>query len=70
MIKVTDLKPGFHLFGNKGTVWEDKCHIAKDGFDPNTLCGTPMLSTNWAKYNKVEHIGCEECIKIYKELNS
>lgn len=68
-IPVKDLKPGYHLFGNKGTVWENKAHIAKDGMYSDTLCGVPMLSNNWAKIEKVEEVGCIECIKIYKEQN-
>jgi len=63
-IKVKDLKPEFHLFGNKGSVWNDSAHISKSG-EHTTLCGTPMLSTNWARIENLEHIGCEKCITIY-----
>lgn len=71
MIKVNELKPNFYLFGNKGTVWSNTAHIAKSGdFSGRTLCSTPMLSTNWARIEGLEHVGCPECIKIYNELIS
>lgn len=65
-IKVVDLKKDFHIFGNKGNVWNDSAHIAKSG-DSRTLCGTPMLSTNWAKIEKLEHVGCPDCISKYNK---
>jgi hypothetical protein len=65
------LKTSYYIFGNKGNVWNDKCHIAKAGdFTGRTLCGVPMLSSNWAKIEQVSHIGCEECNKIYNEPKS
>jgi hypothetical protein len=34
------------------------------------LCGTPALSTNWARIKEVNTIGCPECLSRYnKELN-
>ena len=63
-IKVVDLKKDFHIFGNKGSVWNDSAHVSKSG-ESTTLCGTPMLSSNWARIEKLEHIGCEECINKY-----
>lgn len=54
-----------YLFGNKGSVWSKKAHIAKSG-DSTTLCGTPMLSTNHVAHEGIQKPGCEECIKIFK----
>lgn len=67
-LKVTDLKTGFQIFGNKGNLWNKNAHIFEVGFNPNTLCGTPMLSNNHCK-NEL-YIGCEECLAIYESLNS
>lgn len=66
MLKVSELKNGYHLFGNKGTVWSNSAHIAKSDLSGRTMCGTPMLSTNWARIEQLEHIGCPECIEKYK----
>jgi hypothetical protein len=66
-MKVSELKEGYHMFGNKGTVWSNSAHIAKSGFHSRTLCETPMLSTNWAKIEEVQEIGCPDCLKIYNE---
>jgi hypothetical protein len=66
-MKKADLKNGYSIFGNKGNVWNNGCHISKDGFNPNTLCGVPMLSNNWARIEGVEEIGCPECIRLYNE---
>jgi hypothetical protein len=66
--KVKDLKPGFYLYGNKGTVWQDTAHIAQTGH-ATTLCGTPMLATNWARREKVKEIGCELCNRHYAISN-
>lgn len=65
MLKVEDLKPNYHIFGNKGNVWSNTAHIYKNG--KGNLCGTPALSTNWARIEKVEHVGCAECLKRYRE---
>lgn len=66
-MKTTDLNPDFHMFGNKGTVWNNSAHIAKNN-SALTLCNTPMLSTNWAKIEKLGIIGCQECVQIYHLL--
>lgn len=66
---VKELKPSYYAFGNKGAVWSDKVHIATGG-NPQTLCGTPMLSSNWARIEEHPTIGCEECLKKYLELTS
>ena len=63
-MKTSELKAGHSIFGNKGNVWNNNAHIQKNG-DARTLCGVPMLSSNWARIENVEHIGCEECLKKY-----
>lgn len=68
-MNVSDLKSNYFMFGNKGAVWTKTAHIAKSG-DPQTLCGTPMLSTNWARIEKVETIGCPKCIEEYNRTQS
>ena len=65
-MKKEDLKPGYFVFGNKGAVWSNECHIAKAGLHSTTLCGTPMLSRNYGVDE--EHIGCEECIAAYEKI--
>lgn len=62
---VQNLKKGFYQFGNKGAIWSNKTHIAS-GSDASTLCGTPMLSSNWAKITEHQEIHCEECLKKYE----
>ena len=62
-VNVSDLKPGHMIFGNKGNVWGDTAHIYKSG--EGNLCGTPALSTNWARIEEVKTIGCPECLKRY-----
>lgn len=64
-MKVTDLKPNFSIFGNKGNVWNNTAHIYKAGH--GTLCGTPALSSNWARLSGLETIGCPQCLKLYAE---
>ena len=62
-MKVSELKQGYSIFGNKGNVWNNTAHIYKSG--EGVLCGTPALSTNWAKIEEVKEIGCVECEKKY-----
>ena len=62
-LKVSDLKPGYSVFGNKGNVWGDTAHIYESG--NGNLCGTPALSNNWARIENIEHIGCPECLSKY-----
>lgn len=64
-MNVSELKPNYHVFGNKGNVWNNTAHIYKNGV--GNLCGTPALSTNWARIEKVEKIGCQECLKKYSK---
>ena len=68
-MQVSKLEKGFYQFGNKGNVWANSTHIAKSG-DYVTLCETPMLSTNWARIEQVENIGCPDCLKKYKEATA
>lgn len=63
-VNVADLKPGHMVFGNKGNVWNDTAHIYKSG--EGNLCGTPALSTNWARIEEVKTIGCPRCLERYK----
>ena len=63
-VNVADLKPGYMIFGNKGNVWNDTAHIYKSG--EGNLCGTPALSTNWARIEEVKTIGCPKCLELYK----
>ena len=62
-VNVADLKPGHMIFGNKGNVWNDTAHIYKSG--EGNLCGTPALSSNWARIEGVETIGCPGCLEKY-----
>ena len=62
-VNVSDLKPGYSIFGNKGNVWEDTAHIYKSG--EGNLCGTPALSSNWARMEDVQTIGCPRCLARY-----
>ena len=62
-----ELKNGYYIFGNKGNVWNNEAHIADNSFSGRTLCKVPMLSTNWARIENVEHIGCKECLEIYSQ---
>jgi hypothetical protein len=64
-MKVTDLKPNYSIFGGKGNVWNNTAHIYKSG--EGNLCGTPALSSNWARIENVEHIGCPTCLEKYKK---
>ena len=64
-VNVSDLKPGHMVFGNKGNVWNDTAHIYKSG--EGNLCGTPALSTNWARINEVKTIGCPGCLARYNQ---
>ena len=62
-VNVADLKPGHMVFGNKGNTWNDTAHIYKSGV--GNLCGTPALSTNWARIEEVKTIGCPRCLELY-----
>jgi hypothetical protein len=58
------------LYGNKGAVWTNSVHICETGFNSSTLCGTPMLATNWAAEMEVEKPGCLKCRTIYACKNA
>ena len=60
------LNQNHYLYGNKGAVWTNAVHIAKSG-QVATLCGTPMLSSNWARILEVKHVGCPHCIIAYAQ---
>jgi hypothetical protein len=66
-LQVTELDNKFYQFGNKGNVWSNATHIAQSG-SSGTLCGTPMLSSNWAHITDHKEIGCPKCLEIYSEL--
>lgn len=58
-----ELKPDYHIYGNKGNVWSNTAHIYKSG--TGNLCGTPALATNWARVENLQTIGCAKCIERY-----
>ena len=58
------LNSGYYLFGGKGDVWSNTAHIAKSG-QSITLCGRPMLSSNWVRISDVKHAGCPNCMVAY-----
>jgi hypothetical protein len=74
----SELKQGFYKYGNKGAVWSDEVHIAasgdaardENGYHVGTLCGTPMLATNWARIWEHKNIGCPKCLAEYNKLTS
>lgn len=66
----TTLLPKYMLYGNKGAVWSKTIHIAEVGFSPTTLCGTPMLATNWANYEQNAEAGCAKCIETLKQIKT
>jgi hypothetical protein len=65
-MQISDLKPNYSAFGNKGNVWSNTAHIYKSG--QGNLCGTPALSTNWVAIEQVKEIGCPTCLEKYKNL--
>ena len=62
--KETAEKNGYYLFGGKGDVWSDTAHLSHGGMT-TTLCGRPMLSTNWVRINEVKEVGCDECSRLF-----
>lgn len=68
-LKVSELKDGYYQFGNKGAVWSNETHIAKSG-QSGTLCGTPMLSSNWARIYEHTEIGCQKCLTTYSDFKN
>ena len=63
-LKISDLRPQHYAFGGRGDVWSDTAHIAQSG-EYSTMCGRPMLSSNWVKMEGVDHIGCPKCLAKY-----
>jgi len=57
-------KNGYCLFGGKGDVWSKTAHLSHGGM-PTTLCGRPMLSTNWVGINEVQEVRCSECSRLF-----
>ena len=70
-IPASELMSGYFLFGNKGAMWSNECHIANSRYDGRTLCGTPMLSSNyassveWREQYNVTGARCPKCIEAY-----
>lgn len=68
-MKMTFLDSCHMLYGNKGAVWTNSVHICETN-SSGTLCGTPMLATNWAAQMEVETPGCLKCRTIYACKNA
>ena len=65
-VSVENLGPSYSIFGGKGNVWANTAHAYKSG--EGNLCGTPALSTNWARIEGVTEVGCPACLeKLAKE---
>ena len=62
-MNVSELKPNYIIYGNRGNVWNNTAHIYKSGV--GNMCGTPALATNWAQIENIQTIGCPECIEKY-----
>lgn len=67
-MNISELKSGYSIFGNKGNVWNGSAHIYGNG--EGNLCGTPALSSNWAKIENVQMIGCPKCLEAYRSRMS
>jgi hypothetical protein len=59
-VNIKELGNGYMVFGNLGNVWSGTAHVYKSGV--GNICGTPALSSNHAKYNNIEEVGCPECL--------
>jgi hypothetical protein len=66
-VHINELGNEFMIFGNWGNVWSNTAHAYKSG--TGNLCGTPALSTNHAKREGIEEVGCEECLAKLNEDN-
>ncbi len=66
IMKVSELKSTFSVFGNKGNVWSNNAHIYQSG--KGNLCGTPALATNHAQHSGLEEAGCVRCNEIYSTI--
>ncbi len=68
-MKPTDLDENHFATGNRGHIFVDhEAHIAKKGFDPNTLCGIPMLFNNYVKEAEWPLTICSHCEDEYRQL--
>jgi hypothetical protein len=59
-VNIKELGSGYMVFGNLGNVWSGTAHAYKSGV--GNICGTPALSSDHAKYNNIEEVGCPECL--------
>jgi hypothetical protein len=64
-VNIKTLGSEYSIFGNKGNVWNNTAHAYKSG--TGNLCGTPALSSNHARYEGIEEVGCPECLKLIKK---
>jgi hypothetical protein len=64
-VNIKTLGSEYSIFGNLGNVWSNTAHAYKSG--KGNLCGTPALSSNHARYNNIEEVGCPECLKLLSE---
>jgi hypothetical protein len=64
-VNIKTLGSEYSIFGNKGNVWSNTAHAYKSG--TGNLCGTPALSSNHARLNGIEEVGCVECLKKLSE---
>jgi hypothetical protein len=64
-VNIKTLGSEYSIFGNKGNVWSNTAHAYKSG--TGNLCGTPALSSNHARLNDIEEVGCVECLAKLKE---
>jgi len=65
-VNIKELGNEYMIFGNKGNVWTNTAHAYKLGV--GNLCGTPALSSNHARYEGIEEVGCIECLNKLKEV--
>ena len=63
---IKDLGPGYFIFGNKGNVWSNTAHAYKAGH--GNLCNTPALSTNHARIEGIDTVGCPLCLEEIAKL--
>ena len=66
-VNIKTLGSEYSIFGNKGNVWNNTAHAYKSG--TGNLCGTPALSSNHARYEGIEEVGCPECLAKLAEEN-
>ena len=64
-VSIKELGSNYMIFGNKGNVWSGTTHAYKSGI--GNICGTPALSTNHARIEGIEEVGCEDCLEKLKE---